>query len=109
MKKWSNRMAMFILVCCLFGGCSFKQEIEKAEEKEPILIWTWDDTFNVKAAKMAAQEYKKKHKNVEIVVETKEREEILTNTKIMFSSKVYGNLPDVIMIEDYDIQDDRSD
>lgn len=105
MKKWSNRMAMFILVCCLFGGCSFKQEIEKAEEKEPILIWTWDDTFNVKAAKMAAQEYKKKHKNVEIVVETKEREEILTNTKIMFSSKVYGNLLDVIMIEDYDIQD----
>lgn len=105
MKKWSRWMALILMMCCVLNGCGRKQETNTAEEKKTILIWTWDDTFNVKAAKMAAWEYQKKHKDIEIVIETKEREEILTNTKIMFSSKVYDNLPDVIMIEDYDIQD----
>lgn len=105
MKKWSRWIALILMMCCLLSGCAWNQKTNTAEEKKTILIWTWDDTFNVKAAKMAAQEYQKKHKDIKIVIETKEREEILTNTKIMFASKVYDNLPDVIMIEDYDIQD----
>lgn len=75
------------------------------KETDRIVIWTWDDTFNVKAAKLAAKEYKKTHKDIQIIVETKEREEILADTKNLIASKMYQELPDVIMIEDYDIQD----
>ena len=90
----------FALLC----GCG-QQNVKSANETERIEIWTWDDTFNVKAAKLAAKEYKKTHKDIQIIVETKEREEILADTKNLLASQMYDELPDVIMIEDYDIQD----
>lgn len=105
MKK--IRTAILILALLANAGCSAQTDPEEqaGEEKQTIVVWTWDDTFNVKAAKLAAEQYMSAHSDVNVIVETKEREEILSNTKMMLSAKVYENLPDVIMIEDYDIQD----
>lgn len=89
------------------AGCGRKenpQEDSIAKEKE-IVIWTWDETFNVKAAAMAAEEYGRSHEGIQIIIEEKEREEILTDTKNILSARVYENLPDIIMIEDYDVQE----
>ena len=94
-------VAIFLATLC---GCT-QQKAESVPQAEKIIIWTWDETFNVKAAKLAAKEYKAKHKDIQIVVETKEREEILADTKRLLAAKMYDDLPDVIMIEDYDIQD----
>ena len=101
------RKMMCVLICfvCMIMTCSCEKTTQNPEnDKKEIVIWTWDDTFNVKAAKMAADQYMQTHPNMRIIVETKEREEILSKTKLMLSSKVYKNLPDVVMIEDYDIQ-----
>ena len=103
------------LPCLLLGlfllsGCAHSAEVtgtdsRNADEKERIVIWAWDDTFNVKAAKRAAKEYQKTNGDVEIIVETKEREEIFADVKNMLSAKVYDGLPDIMMMEDYDVQE----
>lgn len=106
MKKKHNYMVFLILLCLVLPGCSAKvlPEQETSDTYKEIVIWTWDDTFNVKAAKIAAEEYQKEHEDIRIVIETKEREEILSDTKNMLAAKLYGTLPDIIMIEDYDVQ-----
>ena len=79
-------------------------EAEAAKDNE-IVVWTWDETFNVKAAKMAAAIYEEEHPELEIQVITKEREEIQTDVKNLLSAELYENLPDIIMLEDYDVQE----
>lgn len=98
-------LLLICLVLCL-SGCekseSPQQRIEP--EKKEVIIWTWDETFNVKAAKLAAEEYTEQNCQIEIVVEIKEREEILSSIKNSLSAKAYDKLPDIIMLEDYDVQ-----
>ncbi len=96
---------MIFLILCL-SGCKKNEPLpQKTEpEKNEVVIWTWDETFNVKAAKLAAEEYTKQNRQIEIIVETKEREEILSSIKNSLSAKAYDKLPDIIMLEDYDVQ-----
>ena len=96
---------MIFMILCLSGcqktsRCHRKQNLKKSE----VVIWTWMKTFNVKAAKLAAEEYTKQNPQIEIIVETKEREEILSSIKNSLSAKAYDKLPDIIMLEDYDVQ-----
>lgn len=102
--RWS--CCLFCIAAC-FAGCKAADldATETLDEKEKIIIWTWDETFNVKAAKMAAEQYMAEHEALDIVVETKEREEILSDTKNILSAEAYDKLPDIIMLEDYDVQD----
>ena len=106
----SNASALLVAVLLSMIACgSSRTQVtsESVEKKDDsIRIWAWDDTFNAKAAKLAAEHYRKKHPQApHIEVTTKEREEILSDVKLLLSSQVYDQLPDVIMIEDYDVQD----
>ncbi len=49
---------MIFMILCL-SGCQKNEPLpQKTEpEKNEVVIWTWDETFNVKAAKLAAEEY----------------------------------------------------
>ncbi len=85
-------------------GTQAPAETETVKDNE-IVIWTWDETFNVKAAKMAADIYEKEHPELQIQVITKEREEIQTEVRNLLSAELYENLPDIIMLEDYDVQE----
>lgn len=101
------KCVIFLLLGILsLAGCSRPGEATgNAGEKKQIVVWAWDDTFNVKAAKKAALEYQSRNSDVEITVVTKEREEILADVKNLLSAKLYGSLPDVMMMEDYDVQE----
>lgn len=111
MRKRGKCLLSILVLCILCGcihvGCRQKDNAESAHEhtKETIVIWAWDETFNIKAANMAAKEYQKANEQIEIIVQVKEREEILADTKNMMAAKMYDALPDIIMIEDYDIQE----
>ena len=59
------------LILAMLCGCGQRQSVSAEKETDRIVIWTWDDTFNVKAAKLAAKEYKKTHKDIQIIVETR--------------------------------------
>ena len=109
MKRRIKWIAAWLAGIMVLTGCS-SESTQKSYEvpdtsKDGIQIWAWDDTFNAKAAHMAASRYHSQHPDVEIKVTTKEREEILSDVKLMLSSQVYDQLPDIIMIEDYDVQD----
>ena len=84
---------LYILLCIMavLTGCEgVGQQTQKAEAaRKEIVIWAWDETFNVKAAKLAAKAYMVKNDSVNITVETKEREEILSDTKNILSAKAY--------------------
>jgi lactose/L-arabinose transport system substrate-binding protein len=90
------------LVVLSLVGCAGKSI--SMQQAPQIIIWTWDETFNVKAAKLAADEYMQNN-DVDIVVETMEREEILSSTKKILAAGAYDKLPDIIMLEDYDVAD----
>lgn len=86
-------------------ACSSPRDVSNQQlnsDTTNIVVWVWDETFNVKAAKLAAKEYLVDKPTVSITVETREREEIVADIKNILSSKMYDMLPDIIMLEDYD-------
>ena len=105
-----RKAGLLLSLLLMTGGLGGLAGCEKASEDvtetpaTTVTIWTWDETFNVKAAKMAAEEYSAEHENIEFNVVTKEREEILVDVKNMLAAELYDELPDLILIEDYDIQ-----
>ncbi|MGN0400028.1 MAG: ABC transporter substrate-binding protein [Blautia sp.] len=100
-RKATAGILCAVMIC---SGCQKQTTVSEAKESKTIRIWTWDDTFNVKAAQMAAEKYKKTHKDADIMIEIKENEEIIFDVENMLAAKMYQNLPDIIMIEDYDAQ-----
>ena len=102
-KSWILPAGVFWLMLILCG-CGRAETTEKTEQ-EQIIIWTWDETFNVRAAKIAAALYEETHPELTIQVITKEREEIQTDVKNLLSAELYEDLPDIIMLEDYDVQE----
>lgn len=98
---------LFLCMLCLVIGCSTEQnqEVEqKRNKKVELIVWAWDDMFNVKAVELAKQEYEKEHSNIEIRVVSKERKEILEKLYNGLDASVYEDLPDILLIEDYEIQ-----
>lgn len=69
-------------------GCG-REDVTEKTTQEQIIIWTWDETFNVKAAKTAATLYEEEHPELMIQVITKEREEIQTDIKNLLSAELY--------------------
>ena len=94
MRKRFVAIALFVAVLLSMIACgSSRTQVtsESVEKKDDsIRIWAWDDTFNAKAAQLAAEYYRKKHPQApRIEVTTKEREEILSDVKLLLSSQVY--------------------
>lgn len=110
MKK---KLSLFLLagliwLNCFGTACQFATESSQenaSQESTTITVWAWDETFNIKAINHAAEKYKQTHPNVEFVIETREKEEVLSTTKMMLSAKLYDKLPDIILMEDYDSQE----
>lgn len=77
----------------------------KLTGKAKLTVWAWDDSFNVKAARLAKDFYEKDHPDVEIEVVSKERNEIVQKLDNGLAAQVYENLPDIVLVEDYEIQE----
>lgn len=103
MKKINVVICLLLLIVICLTGC--KKTAENQKDEDAVVIWAWDETFNVKAAKMAVKAYKKEYPEVNFIIEEKEKEEILSDTKNLLEAESYNDLPDIIMIEDYDVQE----
>ena len=108
-RKKASALSVIILCCIFVISCGRSAADSDAStvssRNKEIVIWTWDSTFNVKAARLAAEKYESLYPEITVRVEEMEREEILYETKNMLSSGLYDRLPDIVMIEDYDAQD----
>lgn len=99
-----------------FAGCTKRNEnnnnnngaattVEStAASKNSLTVWAWDDNFNVKAAKLAAESYKKLNPDITVNVQSMAQTDIVQKLNAAFSAGNYEGLPDVVLIEDYRIQ-----
>ena len=104
-----KKVAAFAMAAVLaFGlvGCGSSGSSKSASSKnsKKITVWAWDEAFNIKAAKEAAEIYKGIDKDAEINVVTMAQDDIVAKLNTSLSSKSYDGLPDVVLIEDYRIQ-----
>lgn len=93
-----------VIICCVSGCRPEEEEDDRAAADITLEVWAWDNTFNVKAANIAAEIYRKNHPDIEIQVVSKEKNEIMQTLVNDFSAEMYEKLPDVVLIEDYEIQ-----
>lgn len=96
MKKIGIVLITLLLV---LAGCGSKETPTETSDK--IVIWAWDDSFNIAAAKVA-KEYYKGDKEVEIV--TMSQDDIVQKMNTSLSSNSVEGLPNIVLIEDYKIQ-----
>lgn len=73
-------------------------------DDKTITVWAWDDTFNIKAANMAKERYIKDHPDVTINVVSMAQDDVVQKLNTSLSSGTYDGLPNVVLIEDYKIQ-----
>ena len=93
---------------CAGAGSAVSQapgETGQVAKKTKLTMWAWDDSFNVKAAKLAKDYYEKEHPDVEIEVVSRERNEIVGKLDYGLAAQAYENLPDIVLVEDYEIQE----
>lgn len=104
-RRLALLVCMATALALLAAGCAPIDHKTENASAQTIDVWVWDETFNVKAAKMASRWYLADHPQSDIRVETREREQILADVKNLLSAKLYDRLPEIIMIEDYDAQE----
>ncbi|MFT8348074.1 ABC transporter substrate-binding protein [Clostridium saccharoperbutylacetonicum] len=76
----------------------------KGKDDKKITVWAWDDTFNIKAVNMAKEKYLKNHPDVTIDVVNMAQTDVVQKLNTSLSSGTYDGLPNVVLIEDYRIQ-----
>ena len=96
MKKLVVAMLAIMMV---LTGCTSKPSEEKPTDK--IVIWAWDESFNIAAANTAKKYYEGKA-DVEVV--TMSQDDIVQKLNTSLSSNSVEGLPNIVLIEDYKIQ-----
>lgn len=89
--------------CGASTGSSSSKKSGGSDDKT-ITVWAWDDTFNIKAANMAKEIYLKDHPDVTINVVSMAQDDVVQKLNTSLSSGTYDGLPNVVLIEDYKIQ-----
>ena len=101
-RRWGS----FILLCIVFLSCTACNHTMASEdsEKEKLIIWAWDEYFNIKAANEAKKIFMESNPNIEVEVVTMTQDEVISKLNIALSSGDYMGLPNIVLIEDYRIQ-----
>ena len=95
MKKFLSMLLVLVLVLSM-------NAFALAEEDGKITIWTWDQTFNIAAMKVAAEMYNAEHPDVEIEIVEVLSEDI--ESRVIASNGDTSTLPDILLVQDNSIQ-----
>lgn len=109
---FGHRLLALALAFCLLWGLTACAETGEEPSERPaveteehtLTIWAWDDTFNVKAANLAKAYYAKTDPGIQVDIVTMAQTDIITRLNTAFSSSNYEGLPNIVLIEDYRIQ-----
>ena len=82
-------------------GTASKKNATSTPTNKKIVIWAWDGTFNVVAAKEAKASYEKTHKGVTVQVVEMAQDDIVQKLNTNLSSNTMTGLPNLVLIEDY--------
>ena len=70
-----------------------------------LTVWTWRKNYNGRALEIALEHFLHSNPGVKLNIVDMGRDEILSRLKIHFTIKDYEGLPDIVLIEDYQIQE----
>ncbi len=70
-------------------------------EGEKIVVWAWDESFNIRAVNEAKKIYAEIDPTLEVEVVTMAQDDIIAKLNTSLSSGSYSGLPDIVLIEDY--------
>lgn len=80
------------------------EEATSTGEKEKVVVWAWDEAFNIAALNKAKASYEGQNANVEIEIVNMAQNDIVQKLHTSLSAGTYEGLPNVVLIEDYKIQ-----
>ncbi|MGL6198174.1 MAG: ABC transporter substrate-binding protein [Lachnospiraceae bacterium] len=100
-----KKLMLFLLTgITLLSLAACSETEDNSNPSDKITIWAWDESFNIKAVKKAAEVYAEVNPNVEVEVVTMAQDDIVAMLNISLSSGAYDGLPDIVLIEDYRVQ-----
>ena len=85
-------------------GSALLLSASAASASTELRVWCWDDHFNVKAARMAAERYQAQHPEVTIKVDSIGQIDIIQKLNAALGANNIRSLPDIVLIEDYRVQ-----
>ena len=102
-------LAMSAILIIGMAGCGSSTESSNTSkagnsDDKTIIVWAWDDEFNIKAANMAKEKYLKDHPDVMINVVSMAKDDVVQKLNTSLSSGSYDGLPNIVLIEDYKIK-----
>lgn len=101
-KKFMG-IGLSALMALSLVGCGGDKKEAKTDSGK-LTVWAWDETFNIKAVKEAAKIYSKVDADTKIDVVTMDQDAIVQKLHTSLSSGKTDGLPDIVLIEDYKIQ-----
>ena len=70
-----------------------------------LTVWTWRGNYNGRALEIAHEHFARANPGLAVNVINVNRDDILSQLKVKFTIKDYVGLPDIVLIEDYHIQE----
>ncbi len=110
-KKLLSALLTAVLVLSLAACGSSSDGSEKAEdasaesgESNTLTVWAWDQTFNIKAMEMAAEQYAQDHEGFSVDIIETSSYDCQTKLTTCGNSGDYGTLADIILMQDNSYQ-----
>lgn len=75
-----------------------------AAAEQELLVWCWDDNFNVPAARLAGEKFMAAHPEVKVTVQSIAQDNIVQKLNAALGANNVRGLPDVVLIEDYRVK-----
>ncbi len=97
MKGKISRVLATVLCLGIVGGVATSVSA-CGGKSDKLVIWAWDENFNIKAANEAKKYY---DGEMEISVVNMAQSDIVAKLNTAFSSGVATDMPDIVLIEDY--------
>ena len=107
--KMRIRLILCAIVLLILASCS--QSVGDPLTTPPetgavtLKVWAWRGNYNGEALRIAYEHYKRANPDISIDIANIGRDEILSRLRIKLSIKDYDGLPDIVLIEDYHIQE----
>lgn len=109
MKKTTKVLFSCVLGLSLLGGCSGKDKTSPdqfaSSDEHTLTVWAWDTNFNIPIMEKAGEYYAKDgHEKVKVKVVEMSNDDTKQKMVSGFTSGVSEGLPDIVLMDDYDVQ-----
>lgn len=108
MKK-SSLFLLVIVTGVLFAGCGGNQETADSQDfastdENTLTVWAWDTNFNIPIMEKAGEYYNADNDAIDLNVVEMSNEDTKQKMVSSFTSGVSEGLPDIVLMDDYDVQ-----